>query len=77
MAVDQQGGRSDGAIPVDGKPGTVNGGEEQDLPHGWLVRHILQPQEVQCRGKTARSYAETEARQQATAGDSPAGLPQA
>ena len=33
MAVDQQGGRSDGAIPVDGKPGTVNGGEEQDLPH--------------------------------------------
>ena len=54
-AVDQHGGRSDGALPGDGDPGTVNGGEEQDLPHGWLGRHILQPQEMQCRGKTTRS----------------------
>ena len=51
-------------------------GEEQDLPHGWLGRHILQPQEVQCRGKTTRSCAETGARQQAAARDRPAGLPQ-
>ena len=44
-------------------------GEEQDLPLGWLGRHILQPQEVQCRGKTIRSYAETGACQHAAAGD--------
>ena len=50
--------------------------EEQDLPHGWLGRHILQPQEVQCRGKTTRSCADTGARHQATARHSPAGLPQ-
>ena len=29
-------------------------GDDQDLPHGWLGRHILQPQEVQCRGKTKK-----------------------
>ena len=68
-AADQQGGRSNGAFPGDGEPGTVDGGEEQDLPLGWLGRHILQPQEVQCRGKTIRSYAETGACQHAAAGD--------
>ena len=52
-------------------------GKEHDLPHGWLGRHILQPQEVQCTGKTTRSCTETGAPQQATARHSPAGLPQA
>ena len=51
----QQGGRSHGAFPGDGEPGN----EEQNLPHGWLGRHILDPQEVQCRGKITRSCAET------------------
>ena len=34
---DQQGGRSDGTFLGDGEPGTLNGGEEQDLPLEWLV----------------------------------------
>ena len=36
---------------MDGEPGTVNGGEEQDLPHGWLGRHTLQPQETATEAK--------------------------
>ena len=46
-------------------------------PTTWMAgKHILQPQEVQCRGKTKRICAETGVCQQAAARNSPAGLPQ-